>query len=277
MSAPTSRVASRSRRLDTRRRPSRRMSVLAPSRVRAGRRRCGYHRGGHVRRPHAPESVANRASRSVVVRIDALVGVVVRKPRLRPWEATRVSARSRRGPGRLVGRSDQFGEPVGPLSLVRARCRARGLRRSARRRERDAASRARRARARRAARSPSPRRGGDPAVDSPATAALLLLKRSSHGHRVTDIGVEEPRSAGSRRPTQTYLRCRTGISSATPQALSSAVSKAASPPGSSGPAASLKFESATAGPGAGLPSRPRIGGKSAARPRYSWQTQSRAR
>ena len=49
--------------------------------------------------------------------------------------------------------------------------------------------------------------------------ASLLLVRSGQHAGVTRLGVEEP---CSRRPTQTCVRCRTGISSATSRALLSA-------------------------------------------------------
>ena len=53
----------------------------------------------------------------------------------------------------------------------------------------------------------------------PVGGGLPMVEQSGHHVDVTAPGVEEPHSAGSRRPTQTCLRCRTGISSATPRAL----------------------------------------------------------
>ena len=46
-----------------------------------------------------------------------------------------------------------------------------------------------------------------------------VAKESGYRACVAGVGVEQPHSAGSRRPMQTCLRCRTGISSATPRAL----------------------------------------------------------
>jgi hypothetical protein len=49
---------------------------------------------------------------------------------------------------------------------------------------------------------------------------VLLLEQSGRHVDVAAWGVEEPHSAGSRRPMQTCLGCCTGISSATPRACS---------------------------------------------------------
>lgn len=56
------------------------------------------------------------------------------------------------------------------------------------------------------------------AIASSRSITLLQARRTGNRRAVTHSGVEEPRSAGSRRPTQTCLRCRTGISSETPRA-----------------------------------------------------------
>ncbi len=59
----------------------------------------------------------------------------------------------------------------------------------------------------------------DGAVVSLTAAAVLLLEQSGRHVDVAAWGVEEPHSAGSRRPMQTCLGCCTGISSATPRGL----------------------------------------------------------
>ena len=67
-------------------------------------------------------------------------------------------------------------------------------------------------------------READPAA-YPALTRDLLRRRSGHPtrrRRTAAIGVKQPHSAGSRRATQTCLRSRTIVSSATPPALLSA-------------------------------------------------------